>query len=300
MPLSAVFKLFFVPQELQKVKMPTYTAADAERRRADVRRSFREVAVSMPEEREELWQLPADAPEALKALRGTYYLNGYWVAMLAFQTRSLTNVSVLSCCSKFPHKKSRFILELVYSYSCIVKLIWWKLLVCVHFISVSFEQVYMWGLASCDQGGRLVHPFEAHGFIRSFQFHGDGRNLMHSPWMFFLDPLMVGVVFLHVIPGSYNGSFEAPSPIEGVLWKHHVLPWREQQDVLCLEDLWTSNSSLQNVPSIFRLVNASISCCWIFLKRLGVFSNVVDFDLPLGLLNVPLAQMWTISNVTWE
>lgn len=133
MPLSAVFKLFFVPQELQKVKMPTYTAADAERRRADVRRSFREVAVSMPEEREELWQLPADAPEALKALRGTYYLNGYWVAMLAFQTRSLTNVSVLSCCSKFPHKKSRFILELVYSYSCIVKLIWWKLLVCVHF-----------------------------------------------------------------------------------------------------------------------------------------------------------------------
>eukprot|EP00913_Durusdinium_trenchii_P020052 g18846.t1 len=79
------------------------TAAEA--RRAAARRSFREVATSTPVEREETWHLPADAPKALQALRGTYYLNG---------------------------------------------------------------------LASCDQGGRLVHPFEAHGFLRSFQFHGDG------------------------------------------------------------------------------------------------------------------------------
>lgn len=148
-------------QELQKVKMPTYTAADAERRRADVRRSFREVAVSMPEEREELWQLPADAPEALKALRGTYYLNG---------------------------------------------------------------------LASCDQGGRLVHPFEAHGFIRSFQFHGDGSI-------------------------TYRGRF-----------------------------VETPCSSMERAAGrpLFR----------------GVFSNVVDFDLPLGLLNAFSPRTRETANLT--
>ena len=53
----------------------------------------------------------------------------------------------------------------------------------------------MRGLASCDQGGRLVHPFEAHGFIRSFQFHGDGRSLMHTPWMLFFGSIDGGCCF---------------------------------------------------------------------------------------------------------
>lgn len=34
---------------------------------------------------------------------------------------------------------------------------------------------YLNGLASCQVGDRLVHPFEAHGFIRSIEFHGDGK-----------------------------------------------------------------------------------------------------------------------------
>ncbi|CAK9115066.1 unnamed protein product, partial [Durusdinium trenchii] len=135
------------------------TAAEA--RRAAARRSFREVATSTPVEREETWHLPADAPKALQALRGTYYLNG---------------------------------------------------------------------LASCDQGGRLVHPFEAHGFLRSFQFHGDGSI-------------------------TYRGRF-----------------------------VETTCSSMERAAGrpLFR----------------GVFSNVVDFDLPLGLLNAFSPRTRETANLT--
>eukprot|EP00438_Fugacium_kawagutii_P004048 Skav219296 [mRNA] locus=scaffold2157:453498:464173:+ [translate_table: standard] len=56
----------------------------AERRRAEARRSFREAqlrrancSLSLPmQTHKELWHLPSNAPKALKALRGTYYLNG--------------------------------------------------------------------------------------------------------------------------------------------------------------------------------------------------------------------------------
>lgn len=109
----------------------------------------------------ELWHLPDHAPKALKALRGTYYLNG---------------------------------------------------------------------LASCDQGGRLVHPFEAHGFIRSFQFHGDGSI-------------------------TYRGRF--------------------------VETPCCSMERAAGRP-LFR----------------GVFSNVVDFDLPLGLLNAFSPRTRETANLT--
>ncbi|CAJ1415169.1 unnamed protein product [Effrenium voratum] len=133
------------------------------RRRASCQdaRHFRQVAVSCPQERQERWQLPEKAPKALRALRGTYYLNG---------------------------------------------------------------------LASCDQGGRLVHPFEAHGFMRSFCFHGDGSI-------------------------TYRGRFvETPcSTIERAAGR-----------------------------PLFR----------------GVFSNVVDFGLPFGLLNALSPRTRETANLT--
>ena len=33
---------------------------------------------------------------------------------------------------------------------------------------------YVNGLASCRVGDRLVHPFEAHGFVKAFTFDGEG------------------------------------------------------------------------------------------------------------------------------
>ncbi|CAE8584820.1 unnamed protein product, partial [Polarella glacialis] len=114
------------------------------------------VALSDPEEREELWDLrernrldtsPEDW-ELLSSLRGTYYLNG---------------------------------------------------------------------LASVKVGSRLVHPFEAHGFLRSIEFHGDGMATYRAS-------------YVHTLCESLERSVKTP---------------------------------------LFR----------------GVFSNVVDFDSPLGLLN---------------
>ena len=35
------------------------------------------------------------------------------------------------------------------------------------------------GLASCQIGGQLVHPFEAHGFIKSIEFHGNS-SITHT------------------------------------------------------------------------------------------------------------------------
>uniref|UniRef100_A0A7S3NHN6 Dioxygenase n=1 Tax=Aureoumbra lagunensis TaxID=44058 RepID=A0A7S3NHN6_9STRA len=39
---------------------------------------------------------------------------------------------------------------------------------------------YVNGLSSCQIGNRLVHPFEAHGFIKAFRFDGEGKVTMRS------------------------------------------------------------------------------------------------------------------------
>lgn len=89
---------------------------------------------------------------------------------------------------------------------------------------------YLNGLASCDQGGRLVHPFEAHGFVRSFEFLGDGTITYRAKF---------------VKTPCRNLEFAAGRPL-------------------------------------FR----------------GVFSNVVDFDLPFGLLNALSPRSRETANLT--
>mmetsp|Transcript_19972 Transcript_19972/g.25163 ORF Transcript_19972/g.25163 Transcript_19972/m.25163 type:complete len:600 (+) Transcript_19972:35-1834(+) len=39
------------------------------------------------------------------------------------------------------------------------------------------------GLASCAVGERVVHPFEAHGFIKSIEFHGNGTATFQSKYV---------------------------------------------------------------------------------------------------------------------